>query len=118
MFKTLRARLQQYVSQETPDIQAGFPKRQRTQRSNCQHPLDHGEIKEVPEKSIYFCSTDYTKAFDCVDHNKLWKILKRDGSTRSPDLRNVFPSQETTVRTGHEQQTGSQLSKEYDEVPA
>ena len=101
MLKTLQARFQQYVSRETPDIQGGFPKRQRTQRSNCQHPLDHGEIKEVPEKNIYFCSTDYTKASDRVDHNKLWKILKRDGSTRPSDLRNVYASQETTVRTGH-----------------
>ena len=73
------------------------------QRSNCQHPLDHGKSKRVPEKNIYFCFIDYAKAFDRVDHNKLWKILKEIGI---PDhltclLRNLYAGQETTVRTGH-----------------
>ena len=72
------------------------------QRSNCQHPLDHRKSKRVPEK-IYLCFIDYAKAFDCVDHNKLWKILKEMGI---PDhliclLRNVDAGQEATVRTGH-----------------
>ena len=72
------------------------------QRSNCQHPLDHGKSKRVP-KNIYFCFIDYAKAFDCVDHNKLWKILKEIGL---PDhltclLRNLYAGQEATVRTGH-----------------
>ena len=71
-------------------------------RSNCQYPLDHRKSKRVPEK-IYFCFIDYAKAFDCVDHNKLWKILKEMGI---PDhltclLRNLYASQEATVRTGH-----------------
>ena len=67
-----------------------------------QHPLDHQKSKRVPE-SIYFCFIDYTKAFDCVDHNKLWKILQEMGI---PDdltclLRNLYADQEATVRTGH-----------------
>ena len=72
------------------------------QRLNCQHSLDHGECKGVP-KNIYFYITDYTKVFDCVDHNKLWKILKETGI---PDhficlLRNLYAGQAATVRTGH-----------------
>ena len=78
-------------------------KRQRNQRSNCQHLLDHQKSKRVTENNIYFCFIDYAKAFDCVDHNKLWKILKEMGI---PDhltclLRNLYVGQETTVRTGH-----------------
>ena len=76
-------------------------KRQRNQRSNCQHLLDHRKSKRVPEK--HFCFTDYAKASDCVDHNKLRKILKEMGI---PDhltclLRNLYTGQETTVQTGH-----------------
>ena len=67
------------------------------------------------QKSIYFCFIDYAKAFDCVDHNKLWKILKEMGI---PDhltclLRNLYAGQEATVRTGHEQQTESKSGKKY-----
>ena len=74
---------------------------QRNQRSNCQHPLDHRKSKGIPEK--HFCFTDYTKAFDCVDHDKLWKFLKEMGI---PDyltclLRDLYAGQEATVRTGH-----------------
>ena len=77
-------------------------KRQRNQRSNCQHPLDHRKSKRVPEKHLLLF-IDYAKAFDCVDHNKLWKILQEMGI---PDhltclLRNLNASQEATVRTGH-----------------
>ena len=77
-------------------------KKQRNQRSNCQHPLDHQKSREF-QKNIYFCFIDYAKAFDCVDHNKLWKILKEMGI---PDhliclLRNLYVGQEATVRTGH-----------------
>ena len=65
--------------------------------------LDHGKSKRVLEKNIYFCFIDYAKAFDCVDHNKLWKILKEMGI---PDhltciLRNLYAGQEATVKTGH-----------------
>ena len=74
-------------------------KNQRNQRSNCQHPLDHGKSKRVPEK----CFILYAKAFDCVDHNELWKILQEMGI---PDhltclLRNLYAGHEATVRTGH-----------------
>uniref|UniRef100_A0A8B9XEP9 Reverse transcriptase domain-containing protein n=1 Tax=Bos mutus grunniens TaxID=30521 RepID=A0A8B9XEP9_BOSMU len=80
-----------------------FYKRQRNQRSNCQHLLDHGKSKRVSEKNIYFCFIDYAKAFDCVDHSKLWEILKE---MEIPDhltclLRNLYAGQEATVRTGH-----------------
>ena len=76
--------------------------RQRNQRSNCQHQLNYGKAREF-QKNIHFCFIDYTKAFDCVDHNKLWKILKVMGI---PDhlacvLRNLYAGQEETVRTGH-----------------
>ena len=85
MLKILQARLQQYVNHELPDVQAGFRKGRGTkdQIANI-----HWIIKKAREfqKNIYFCFTDYTKAFDCVDHNKLWEILKRDGNTRPPDL--------------------------------
>ena len=75
--------------------------KQRIQRSNCQHLLDHRE-REF-QKNIYFCFIDYAKAFDCVDHNKLWEILKEMGI---PDhliclFRNLYAGQEATVRTGH-----------------
>ena len=71
------------------------------QISNCQHLLDHQKSKRVPEKHL-FCFIDYAKAFDCVDYNKLWKILKEMGI---PDhltclLRNQYAGQEATVRTG------------------
>ena len=101
MFKILQARLQQYVNHELPAVQAGFIKG-RNQKSNFQHSLDHRKGREF-QKNIYFCFINYAKAFDCVDHNKLWKILKEMGI---PDhltclLRNLYAGQEATVRTGH-----------------
>ena len=75
MLKILQARFQQYVNRELLDVKAGFRK-ERNQRSNCQHLLDHQKSKRIPEKH-HFCFIDYTKAFDCMDHSKLWKILKR-----------------------------------------
>ena len=102
MLKILQARLQQYMNHELPDVQAGFRKGRgtRDQIANiCQI------IKKATEfqKNIYFCFTDYIKAFYCVDHNKLWKILKE---MEIPDhvtclLRNLCAGQEATVRTGH-----------------
>ena len=77
MLKILQARLQQYVNRELSDIQAGFRKGRGTRDQNCQHSLDHQKSKRIPEKNTYFCFIDYAKAFDCVDHNKLWKILKK-----------------------------------------
>ena len=101
MLKILQARFHQHMNRECPDIQAGFRKG-RNQTSNCQHLLDHWKSKRVPEKHL-FLLIDYAKAFDCVDHNKLWKILKEMGI---PDhltslLRNLYAGQEATVRSGH-----------------
>ena len=102
MLKILQARLQQYVNHELPNVQAGFRKDRgtRDQIANiCWIMEKAGEF----QKNIYFCFIDYAKAFDCVDHNKLWTILKEMGT---PDhltclLRNLYAGQETTVRTGH-----------------
>ena len=71
-------------------------------RSNFQHLLDHEKAREF-QKNIYFCFTDYAKAFDCVDHKKLWKILKEMGIPHHLTclLRNLYAGQEATVRTGH-----------------
>ena len=75
---------------------------QRNYRSNCQHPLDHRKATEF-QKTIYFWSIDYAKAFDCVDHNKLWKILKEMGiqNHHTYCLRNLYAGQGATFRTGH-----------------
>ena len=108
MLKILQARLKQYMNRGLPDVQAGFRKGRgtRDQIANIYWIIE--KVREF-QKNIYFCFTDYTKAFDCVDHNKLWKILKEMGI---PDhltclLRNLYAGQETTVRTDMEQQTGS-----------
>ena len=89
MLKILQTRLQQYMNGELPDVQAGFRKRRgtRDQIANI-----HWITKKAREfqKNIYFCFTDYAKAFDCVDHNKLWKNV-RDGNTRPPYLPPVKP---------------------------
>ena len=102
MLKILQARLQQYVNCELPDVQAGFRKGRgtRDQTANIYWIMENA--REF-QKNIYFCLIDYAKAFDCVDHNKLWKILKELGI---PDhltclLRNLYAGQDTTVRTGH-----------------
>ena len=78
MLKILQARLQQYVNHELPDVQAGFRKSRGTRD---QIVNIHWFIKKAREfqKNIYFCLIDYAKAFDCVDHNKLWKILREMG---------------------------------------
>ena len=82
------------------------------QRSNCQHPLDHRKTKGIPE-NIYFWFIDYTKAFDCVDHNKLWKILKEMGiqDHLSCLLRNLYAGQEATIRTWHGTMDWFQIGK-------
>ena len=101
MLKILQARLKQYMDHELPDIQAGFRKGRRTRNQIANICWIIKKIREF-QKNIY-CFTDYAKAFDCVDHNKLWKILKEMGI---PDhltclLRNLYAGQEATVRTGH-----------------
>ena len=100
MLKSLQVRFQQYVNRELPDVQAGFRKGRGT-RDQIANIL--WIIKKAEEFQIYFCFIDYAKAFDCVDHNKLWKILKEMGI---PDhltclLRNLYAGQEAKVRTGH-----------------
>ena len=102
MLKILQARLQQYMNHELLDVQAGFRKGRgtRDQIANICWIIKKG--REF-QKNIYFCFIDYAKAFDCVAHNKLWKILKEMGI---PDhltclLRNLYAGQEATVRTGH-----------------
>ena len=84
MLKILQVRLQQYVNCELPDVQDGFRKGRgtRDQIANMYWIIE--KAREF-QKNIYFCFIDYAKAFDCVDHNKLWKTL-RDGNTRPPDL--------------------------------
>ena len=100
MLKILQARLQQYVNQELPDVQAGFRKGKgiRVQIANIFWIID--KAREF-QKNIYFCFIDYTKAFDCVDHNKLWKIPQEMGIPDHPTclLRNLY--QEATVKTRH-----------------
>ena len=102
MLKILQARLQQYVNHELPDVQSRFRKGRgtRDQITNI-----YWIIKKAREfqKNIYFCFIDYAKAFDCVDHNKLWEILKEIGIPVHLTclLRNLYAGQEATVRTGH-----------------
>ena len=102
MLKILQERFQQYMNRELPDVQAGFRKCRgiRDQVANI-----HWIIKKAREfqKNIHFCFIDYAKVFDCVDHNKVWKILK---NMEIPNhltclLRNLYAGQEATVRTGH-----------------
>ena len=85
MLKILQARLQQYVNRELPDVQAGFRKGRGTRDQVANIHWITEKAREV-QKNIYFCFIDYAKAFDCVHHNKLWKILKEMGNTRTPDL--------------------------------
>ena len=112
MLKILQARLQQYVNCELPDVQAGFRKGRgtRDQIANIHWIME--KAREF-QKNIYFCFIDYAKAFDCVDDNKLWKILKEMGI---PDhlislLRNLHAGQEATVRTGHGTTNWFQIGK-------
>ena len=102
MLKILQARLQQYVNRELPVVQAGFRKGRGTRDQIANIPWIIEKAKEF-QKNIYFCFLDYAKAFGCVDHNQLWKILKEMGI---PDhltclLRNLYVGQEATVRTVH-----------------
>ena len=114
MLKILQPRLQQHVNWEFLEVQDGFRKSRgtRDQIANI-----HWIIENATEfqKNIYFCFIDYTKAFDCVDHKKLWKILQEMGI---PDhfpclLRNLHAGQEATVRTGHGTADWFQIGKEY-----
>ena len=113
MLEILQARLQQYMTWELPDVQAGFRKGRGTrgQIANI-----HWIIEKARkfQKNIYFCFIDCTKAFDCVDHNKLWEILREMGISGHFTclLRNLYAGQEGTV-PDMEQRTGSKLGEEY-----
>ena len=114
MLKILQARLQQYMNRELPYVQAGFRKGRGT-RDQIVNICWIIEKASEFQKNIYFCFINYAKAFDCMDHNKLWKILKEMGI---PDhltclLRNLYAGQEATVRTGHGTTDWFQMGKEY-----
>ena len=102
MLKILQVRLQHYMNQEIQDVQAGFRKGRGT-RDQIANICWIIEKPREFQKNIYFCFIGYTKAFDCVNHNKLWKILKEMGISDHLTclLRNLYAGQETTVRTGH-----------------
>ena len=103
MLKILQARLQQYVNHELPDIQAGFRKGRDQNKDQIANIHWITEKARQFQKNIYFCFIDYSKAFDCVDHNKLWKILQETGISDHLTclLRNLYVGQEATVRTRH-----------------
>ena len=102
MLKILQARLQQYVNHELPDVQAAFRKGRgtRDQIASIRWII---EKARGFQKNIYFCFTDHVKAFDCVDHNKLWKNFKEMGISDNLTclLRNLYADQEATVGTAH-----------------
>ena len=108
MLKIFQARLQQYMNHELTDVQTGFRKGRGTRDQIANTHRIREKAREF-QKNIYFCFIDYAKAFDSVDHNKLWKILKEMGI---PDhltclLRNLYAGQEATLELDMEQQTGS-----------
>ena len=112
MLKILQARLQQYMNCELQDVQADFRKGRGT-RDQIANICWIIKKKESSRKNIYFCFTDYAKAFDCVDHNKLWKILKEIGiqDHLTSLLRNLYVDQEITVQTGHKTTDWFQIGK-------
>ena len=102
MLKILQARLQQYINHELPNVPAGFRKGRGTRDQIANICWIMEKAREF-QKNIYFCFIDYAKAFDCVDHNKLWKILKEMGIQDDLTclLRNLYAGEEATVRTRH-----------------
>ena len=102
MLKILQARPQQYMNHELPDVQAGFRKGRGTRDQIANICWIMEKAREF-QKNIYFCFRDYTKAFDCVDHSKLWKIPKEMGISDHLTclLRNLYAGREVTVRIGH-----------------
>ena len=113
MLKILQARLQPYMNRELPDVQAGFRKGRGTHDQIANICWIIQKAREF-QKNIYFCFIDYAKAFDCVDHNKLWEILQemRISEHLTCLLRNLYAGQEETVRTGHETTDWFQIGKE------
>ena len=113
MLKILQARLQEYINRELPNVQAGFRKARGTRDQIASIRWIIKKAREF-QKNIYFCFIDYAKAFDCVDHNKLWNILKEMGIPEHLTcvLRNLYSGQETTVRTGNGTTDWLQIGKE------
>ena len=112
MLKILQARLQQHVNRELPDVQAGLRKGRGTKDQIANICWITKKAREF-QKNIYFCCIDYAKAFDCVNHNKPWKILKEMGI---PDhltclMRNLYAGQKATVKTGHGTRDQFQIGK-------
>ena len=112
MLKILQAKLQQYVNQELPDVQAGFRKGRGTRDQTANICWIIKKAREF-QKNIYFCFTDYAKAFDCVDHNNLWEILKEMGI---PDhltclLRNLYAVKKQQLKLDMQQWTGSKWER-------
>ena len=112
MLKILQARLQQYVNCKLLDVPAGFRKGRGTRDQIANMPWIIKKAREF-QKNIYFCFIVYAKAFDCVDHNKLWETLKEMGIPDHPTclLRNLYAGQEATVRTGHRTVDWFQIGK-------
>ena len=107
MLKILQARLQQYMNCELLHVQAGFTKCRGTRDQIANICWIIEKAREF-QKNIYFCFIDHTKAFDCVDHKKWWKILKEMGT---PLLRNLYAGPEATVRNGHGTMNWFQIGK-------
>ena len=117
MLKIFQARLQQYMNHELPDVQAGFRKGRRTRDQIANICCIIAKAREF-QKNIYYCFIDYAKAFDCVDHKKLWKIFQE---MEIPDhltclLRNLYAGQEATVRIGHGTTDWIQIGKGVHQV--
>ena len=112
MLKILQAKLQQYVNHEHPDVQVGFRKGRGTRDQIADICWIIEKAREF-QKNIYFCFISYAKAFDCVDHNKPWEILKEMGILDHLTclLRNIYAGQEATVRTGHGTMDWFQIGK-------
>ena len=112
MLKILQARVQQYVNQEFPDAQAGFRKGRGTRNQTAKICWIIKKVREF-QKIIYFYFIDYVKVFDCVDHNKLWKILWEMGIPYHLTclLRNLYAGQEATVRNGYRTMNWFQIGK-------
>src|SRR5574340_800553 len=112
MLKILQARLQQYTNRELPDVKAGFRKGRGTRDQIANICWFIEKAREL-QKNIYFCFIDYDKVFDCVDHNKLWKILQEMGISdfQTCLLRNLYAGQEATVITGYGTTDGFQIGK-------
>ena len=117
MLKILQVRLQQYMNHELPDVQAGLRKGRETRDQIANIHWIMEKAREF-QKNIYFCFIDYAKVFDCVDHNKLWKILKEIGMLDHLTclLRNLYAGQEATVRTGHGTTDCFQIEKGVQQV--